>query len=289
MKIVVPATSSNLGCGFDSVGMAVNLYLEVEIIKRSQKWIIHHSLGKGIASDESNLVVKTALSLLPHLPPHELKMTSSIPLERGLGSSASAIVAGIEMACLLGHLSLSPEEKLKIACRLEGHPDNAAPAILGGLVVSSYHNEDLSYCRIHLPTCAIVAYIPNYKISTAMARKILPAQLPYPDAVRASSIANVMLCALSTGNLNTAGKMMELDMFHETYREPLFPDLAKVRTLAKNYGAYATYLSGAGSTILILIENGKEERLMQALNDQKEHDTQIVKLELDGLGTRVES
>ena len=288
IRIVVPATTSNFGCGFDSVGMAVNLHLVVEIVKRSEKWHIQHNLGKEIPSDMSNLVVQTALKIVPHLDSHELKMNLGIPLERGLGSSASAIVAGIELASVLGSLSMTPEEKLEIACSLEGHPDNVVPAILGGLTISSFSDKGLSYCKVNFPKCAIVAYMPNYKISTAEARKILPAQMSFTDAVRASSIANVMVSALSIGDMVTAGKMMELDMFHERFREKLFPDLTRIRPIARKHGAYATFLSGAGSTILVFIENGKEDRLICALNDEKESDTQIMRLEQDVTGTRVE-
>ena len=288
MKIIVPATSANLGCGFDSVAIAVNLYLEVEVKQKSKKWFIEHHFGEEVPSDESNLMVQTALGVAPHLTPYTLKVTSTIPLARGLGSSSSAIVAGIELACLLANLPLTVDEKLNIACGLEGTPDNSVAAILGGMIVATFGEEGLTYCKLNLPDCALVAYIPGYKILTAESRRILPAVLPYAEAVRASSIANVMLCALSSGDIITAGKMMERDLFHEKYRESLFPELARVRPVAKKCGAYATCLSGAGSTIFILIEKGKEDRLISVLNEEKEQDTQIVKLEQDIMGTRVE-
>ena len=285
MKIIVPASSSNLGCGFDSVGLAVNLYLEVEVVQESEKWLVHHHLGEEIPHNEDNLIVQTALKVTPHLKPHTLKIRSTIPLARGLGSSSSAIVAGIELACQLGNRALSLDEKALIACRLEGHPDNVVPAILGGLVVSSYVQESLTYCKLHLPPCAIIAFIPNYKVFTVEARKALPDTLSFGDAVRASSIANVMLSALSNGDMRMAGQMMEQDLIHEPYRAGLIPDLAKIRSIARSYGAYTTYISGAGSSIISFIENGKEDRLMGVL--QHERDACMVKLEPDLVGVRV--
>ena len=285
MKIVVPASSSNLGCGFDSVGLAVNLYLEVEVVKESEKWLVDHHFGEEIPDNEDNLIVQTALKVAPFIKPHTLKINSTIPLARGLGSSSSAIVAGIELACHLGNRSLSLDEKALIACRLEGHPDNVVPAILGGLVVSSYVQESLSYCKLHLPPCAIIAFIPDYKVFTAEARKALPNTLSFGDAVHASSISNVMLSALSNGDMRKAGQMMEQDMFHEPYRAWLIPDLEKIRSIARSNGAYATYLSGAGSSIICFIENGKEDRLMGVL--QYERDARVLRLTPDLVGVRV--
>jgi len=278
MKIKVPATSANLGCGFDSVGFAVNLYLELDILEPSNNWEMVHDLGADIPNDETNLVIATALRIAPELAPHKIRMTSNIPLERGLGSSSSALVAGIELACAIGGMNLSTQVKLQLACSMEGHPDNVAPAILGGLVVSTYAEGNLAYVRADVPNVSLVAYVPNHKMPTTAMRKLLPQELPYKEAVIASSVSNVMIAALMKGNMSRAGNMMEQDRFHEKYRTRLVPELEAVRETARRFGGYATYLSGAGSTIMCITPPERADDLAHALLNKK--DAEVLKLSI---------
>ena len=284
MKIRVPASSSNLGCGFDSVGFAVNLYLELEILESSDSWEIAHSLGSDIPQDHTNLVIFTALKIAPDLTPHKIRMTSNIPLERGLGSSSSALVAGIELACAIGGMNLSTQVKLQLACSMEGHPDNVAPAILGGLVVSTYCEGILEYVKLDMPNVGIVACVPEYKMSTIAMRKVLPQELPYKEAVWASSICNVMVTSLIKGDMAKAGRMIEQDRFHEKYRSRLVPELIQLREIAHKYGAYATYLSGAGSTIITLAPVEKTDELIEVFS--KNSDAEVLKLSLELRGSQ---
>ncbi|MDR0559262.1 MAG: homoserine kinase [Prevotellaceae bacterium] len=286
MKITVPATSANLGCGFDSVGIALELYLELEVLEKCEKWHIYHELDDEIPCDETNLIIQTALGLFPDMQPHKIKMTSRIPLERGLGSSSSAIVAGIELACALGK-NMSREEKLLYACQIEGHPDNVAPAILGGLVVGAYNGTELVYTKLDFPNCEIVAYIPDYKVSTTDARKVLPDTFSRRDAVLASAIGNVMVASLARGDIQLAGKMMEMDLFHEKYRSELIPELPHVRAIAKQHGAYATYLSGAGSTILTFAPNDTATELARIFRTYD--GVTVMNLKIDSTGARIKT
>ena len=155
MKIRIPATSANLGPGFDSCGIALSLYLFIEVLEPSDQWEIIHDLGNDIPSDATNLMITTALALAPDLAPHKIKMESDVPLARGLGSSSSVIVAGIELANRLGNLNLSQKEKIEIATKIEGHPDNVAPAICGDFVVACYFSEKktdkVSYVKHYFP------------------------------------------------------------------------------------------------------------------------------------------
>jgi len=279
MRIRVPATSSNLGCGFDSVGFAVNLYLELEVLESSDQWEITHSLGADIPQDHTNLVISTALKIAPELTPHKIRMTSNIPLERGLGSSSSALVSGIELACAIGGMNLSTQVKLQLACSLEGHPDNVAPAILGGLVVSTYCEGILEFVKMDMPDVGIVAYVPDYKMSTVAMRKVLPQELPFKEAVWASSISNVMIASFIKGDMAKAGRMIEQDRFHERYRAKLVPELLQLRELAHKHGAYATYLSGSGSVIISLTPLKKTDELIEAFS--KVSDAQVLKLSLE--------
>ncbi|MDR0299431.1 MAG: homoserine kinase [Streptococcaceae bacterium] len=284
-KIIVPASSANLGCGFDSLGLAVNLYLTVEIGEVTDTWQITHELGETIAKDENNLIVATALKLVPKLLPHKLAMTSDIPLEHGLGSSSSAIVAGIELANFLGNLQLTTDDKLQLACEIEGHPDNVSPAILGGLVVASFDNKTLTYQTLPTPDCSLIAVIPDYNVSTQKARAALPDSYRRAEAVLASSRANILVAALANHNLQLAGQLMERDLFHENFRKSLIPDLEKIRVIAQQHKAYGTYLSGAGSTVMILTRSEKAYELLSVL---AENYSDVRLLTVDTHGVRLE-
>ena len=287
MKIIVPATSANVGPGFDSVGVAVTKYLEIQVCEEREEWMIEHQLGKWIPRDERNLLLKIALQIAPDLQPRRLKMVSDIPLARGLGSSSSVIVAGIELANQLGNLKLSKHEKLQLATKIEGHPDNVAPAIYGNLVIASSVEGQVSAVVAPFPECAFLAYIPNYELRTRDSRGVLPKKLSYKEAVAASSIANVAIAALLTGDMVKAGQAIESDLFHERYRQELVREFATIKKVAKRNGAYATYLSGAGPTVMVLTDPDKMPKIKAELEKQpfkgKLHDLQV-----DTQGVRVE-
>ncbi|WP_454385343.1 homoserine kinase [Streptococcus sp. Marseille-Q7087] len=287
MKIIVPATSANVGPGFDSVGVAVTKYLEIQVCEEREEWMIEHQLGKWIPRDERNLLLKIALQIVPDLQPRRLKMVSDIPLARGLGSSSSVIVAGIELANQLGNLKLTDHDKLQLATKIEGHPDNVAPAIYGNLVIASSVEGQVSAVVAPFPECAFLAYIPNYELRTRDSRGVLPKKLSYKEAVAASSIANVAIAALLTGDMVKAGQAIESDLFHERYRQDLVREFATIKKVAKRNGAYATYLSGAGPTVMVLAEPDKMPKIKAELEKQpfkgKLHDLQV-----DTEGVRVE-
>ena len=288
MKIIVPATSANVGPGFDSVGVAVTKYLEIQVCEEREEWMIEHQLGKWIPRDERNLLLKIALQIVPDLQPRRLKMISDIPLARGLGSSSSVIVAGIELANQLGNLKLTDHDKLQLATKIEGHPDNVAPAIYGNFVIASSVEGQVSAVVAPFPECAFLAYIPNYELRTRDSRGVLPKKLSYKEAVAASSIANVAIAALLTGDMVKAGQAIESDLFHERYRQELVREFATIKKVAKRNGAYATYLSGAGPTVMVLADPDKMPKIKAELEKQpfkgKLHDLQV-----DTQGVRVEA
>ena len=287
MKIIVPATSANVGPGFDSVGIAVTRYLTIEVLEPADAWLIEHDLGAGIPTDEKNLLLSTALSIAPAIQPHHIKMTSEVPLARGLGSSSSVIVAGIELANQLANLQLSDDEKLRIATKIEGHPDNVAPAIFGNMVIASYIGEDVQYVTADFPSCDLVAFVPSYQLKTSDSRNVLPKEWSYKEAVAASSVANVAIAALLKGDLLTAGRSIESDHFHERYRQSLVKEFPQVKEVAHAHGAYATYLSGAGPTIMNLLAPEHTAAFVAAL-EKLGLDGQIFQLKIDTFGVRVE-
>lgn len=286
LTISVPATSANLGPGFDSVGLAVNLYLTIELLEATNHWHIEHDLGVEVPSDERNLLLETALQVSSSLQPHKIKMISEIPLARGLGSSSSVIVAGIELANQLGQLNLTGADKLAIATKIEGHPDNVAPAIFGNLVIANSICGKTNHVTAPMPETGLLAFIPDYELKTSDSRQVLPNEFTYHDAVAASAIANVAIAALLTGDMALAGQLMEQDLFHESYRGKLVPEVSKIREISHAKGAYATYLSGAGPTVMIMMPIDKLTTIKSELEAQ-EFSGQLLELAVDTQGIKV--
>lgn len=253
MQIKVPASSANLGPGFDSIGVAISLYLTIDVLEETDHWVVDHDLG-DLPRDEKNMIVASALKIKPDLAPHHLRVKSDIPLAHGLGSSSSAIVGGIELADKLGGMHLAPHEKIELASQLEGHPDNVAPTILGSLVVGCKVNGHFTAVKAPVPPFAMIAYIPAYNLKTSDARAVLPKELSFKDAVQASAVANTAVAALFAQDYEKAGELMEADLFHERYRSKLVPELEIIRNVGHSHGAVATYLSGAGPTVMSLVD-----------------------------------
>lgn len=294
MKIIVPATTANIGLGFDSIGIAVDLYLTLTVVEPSNEWKIEHPFGEVVPSNQENLIIETALAVCPTLQPHHLVCESDIPMTRGLGSSSSAIVAGIELANQLGELNLTPQQKVEWATKLEGHPDNVAPAILGGLVVATYDEEsqEVDYLQKEIQSdIKGIALIPDFELSTKASRQVLPREFVYAQAVQASSRSNVLVAALWQEDWQNVSRIVEKDLFHEPYRKTLIPFLTPVRKLAKEKEAIGTYLSGAGPTVMVLSSKDKATSIVQHLQEQlpSELGNYIIRvLSVDPLGVRVE-
>ena len=294
MKIIVPATTANIGLGFDSIGIAVDLYLTLTVVEPSSEWKIEHPFGEAVPTNEENLIIETALAVCPALQPHYLVCESDIPMTRGLGSSSSAIVAGIELANQLGSLNLTSKQKVDWATKVEGHPDNVAPAILGGLVVATYDEEsqEVDYLQKGIQsTIQGIALIPDFELSTKASRQVLPSEFVYSQAVQASSRSNVLVAALWQEDWENVSRIVEKDLFHEPYRETLIPFLTPVRKLANEKEAIGTYLSGAGPTVMVLSSKDKATSIVQHLQEQLPSELgnyTIRVLNVDSLGVRVE-
>ena len=294
MKIIVPATTANIGLGFDSIGIAVDLYLTLTVVEPSNEWKIEHPFGEAVPSNQENLIIETALAVCPTLQPHHLVCESDIPMTRGLGSSSSAIVAGIELANQLGKLNLTPQQKVEWATKLEGHPDNVAPAILGGLVVATYDEEsqEVDYLQKEIQSdIQGIALIPDFELSTKASRQVLPSEFVYSKAVQASSRSNVLVAALWQEDWENVSRIVEKDLFHEPYRETLISFLTPVRKLAKEKEAIGTYLSGAGPTVMVLSSKDKSTTIVEYLQEHLPSELgnyNIRVLTVDQVGVRVE-
>ncbi|ABO68257.1 MULTISPECIES: homoserine kinase [Geobacillus] len=270
LKIVVPGSTANLGPGFDSVGLAVSRYLTLDVrLARTWSFTPKTAEVSDIPRGTDNLVYKvaneTAKAHGRQLPSCEVDVYSDIPFTRGLGSSAAAVVAGIELADALLELGLTREQKMELATRYEGHPDNVGASLYGGLVIGCYREAGVDV--VHVPELAIelVAIIPAYELETKKARGQLPEQWMRQQAVEASAISNVLVAALLTKNWKLAGRMMAADLFHQPYRKSLVPELERAQALAEEYEAIGAALSGAGPTVLVFAEPGKGEQLERQL------------------------
>lgn len=255
-KIKVPATTANIGAGFDSIGIALSLYLTLTV-ERAEKWTFSllSDYLKDLPTDESNLIYQIARKTadryqVDHLPACHVEVESDIPLARGLGSSSTAIVAGIELANKLVNLNLTDDEKVLLATEFEGQPDNVAPAILGGCVIGHF-DQSVETIRIPIEDLTFVAIVPDYELKTKDARGVLPELLTLAESVKASSVANVTVAALCQQNWPVLGKMVEKDIFHQPYRKKLIPHYQAVQTELKE-DVFGVYLSGAGPTMMAL-------------------------------------
>lgn len=274
LHLKIPASTANLGVGFDSIGMALNkfLYLDVKT-SNDDHWSFNH-MGpnvEGLPTDNSHYIYQIAQKVAHKynvvLPTLEVEMRSEIPLARGLGSSASALVGALYIANYFGDIELSKYELLQLATEFEGHPDNVAPTIYGGLVLGYYNPEtkvtDVSY--IDTPKLDIIITVPSYELRTVDSRNALPDTFSHKKAVQNSAISNTMISALIQHNYVLAGKMMEQDGFHEPYRQDLIPEFQTIKGLAKQYLAYATVISGAGPTVLTMIAPERSGELVREL------------------------
>ncbi len=281
LSLKIPASSANLGLGFDSIGVAVNkfLYIEANISDEFKVSFKDYALSV-LPSDETNLVFTTARDIAKNygkkLPALHIEMQSEIPLSHGLGSSSSAIVAGIEIADYFLELNLSDYDKVLIGCEIEGHPDNIGPCITGGAFVGYYQQGELFYYHLNLDNLGLIVSVPEYEINTEEARDVLPNAYTRSEAVAQNALANVMILALHNKDYKLMGELMMKDSFHEPYRQPLIKEFDDIKDAALSSGALATVISGAGPTVLTLAEEDALDSVLESLQSVKDVHHEIV-------------
>jgi homoserine kinase len=245
----VPASSANLGPGYDAMAAAVSLHLDLEVEETGE-----FSLDPGgleVSTGRDNLVVRAFESLHP-ADDIAFRLRSEIPLARGLGSSAAAIVAGLFAADHLFELALSREEMLVAAAELEGHPDNVAAAIYGGFVVCGAGEGGAPMAARFDPPDGLegIVVIPPEEVSTQLAREVIPAEIPLADAVANVSSAALLVLGLQSADLDLLARGLE-DRIHQPRRRDLYPRSMEIVDSATEMGALGATISGAGPTVLV--------------------------------------
>ncbi|MEW9503027.1 homoserine kinase [Jeotgalibacillus marinus] len=290
-QVKVPATTANLGPGFDSIGLALQVYQSVRVIP-SSTWCIEYEdeTHKELSIGNDNIIMSTIKKVESifnqQSPTASLSVRSNIPLSRGMGSSAAAIVAGIAIAEQLLGLNLSDEQKVKIASDIEGHPDNVSAALVGGLTVSRYDQHELDFIKLPTHNVGILLMVPSHELETSLSRGSLPEVLSHKKATSSSAAANVMLPAILMNDWSTAGKLMEKDGFHEPYRTKWLQSFEDIRHYAKELGAYGCTISGAGPSLVIFCPQESQKNIHKEL--ELSYPNYIcIKTRLDSIGTTV--
>ncbi len=298
IRIRVPGTSANCGPGFDTIGVACTIYNELALTLKKEPELCIEITGEGagnIPCDARNIVWRSIQHILKkaHLENEYkgayIRMNNQVPLSRGLGSSAAAIVAGLKAANVLIGNRYSRRELLQMAVSIEGHPDNVAPAIFGGFTISVMkdgHAECFSFVP-KMPLKLVVA-VPDFPLSTRAARNVLPKEVPLPDAVFNVSRAAMMVAALCKGNPQFLKNAFE-DALHQPYREKLIPGMLDVFQAAKAAGALGASMSGAGPCLIAFTQQ-KEAAVGQAMVEAfAKHDinARYLLLDIDPRGVHI--
>ena len=268
IRVKVPATSANIGSGFDAAGLALGLYNTAEFTP-AETLTITSSDGTSVPTGTDNLVYQSFAYLFEQagepVPAVKIVQTNPIPMARGLGSSSACIVAGLLGANRMLGDRYDEKQLLNFATRLEGHPDNVAPALLGGFVRCLCDGDDVYAVRTGLDKkLCYAAVIPDYPLLTADARAVLPAQVPYRDAVFNLSRAALLQDAFCGGHPELL-PLVTQDRLHQPYRLTRMPGSDTVFAAAEKLGAEAVYLSGAGSTILVVMHRDKADAVCAGL------------------------
>lgn len=288
VRVSVPATSANLGPGFDSIGLCFDLFNVFEFDEIDEGLCFEGF--KEEFCNENNLIFVSMQGLFNkiHFKPKGIKIKlveQNIPIARGLGSSSSCIVAGLIGANALSGYQLSKDEILDIAVDIEGHPDNVAPALLGGLIVAALEDNKPYYSKIEVNKVVnFYALIPDFMLSTDEARKVLPKEISLKDGVYNVSRAALLVAAFAQGKYELL-KIACSDKFHQPYRGKLIENYDDVMNECNKNKALSVYLSGAGPTIMAISEE-KEffKEKMRTWLVQNKMNWDIIELKINNQG-----
>ncbi len=270
IKVRVPATSANLGPGFDTLGLALALYVQVKLEWSTDNIIEFTGEGAREIAErpEYNLAwqaVNRVLQVTGNKSALKMSIHNDIPVGRGLGSSAAAIVAGLVSANQLLGKPLAEEKILALAVEMEGHPDNVVPALKGGLTTAMQYNDQVYYQKVHLPAeMSVVVVVPEFELSTEIARAVLPEQIDLQVTIGNLQRACFLLASLHNGDFSNIQKAMD-DQIYQPLRKQFIPGFDQVLNAAYDHGAIGAALSGAGPSIIAFCRINEQERVAQAM------------------------
>ena len=295
ISVRVPATSANLGPGYDAVGLALSLSMRISLDRAPASRVEVHGLGSDLIPATTDHPAYRAAAFVadfigePDARFH-LVQENTIPPVRGLGGSAAALVGGAVAANdLLGRAMAAPD-LLNLVCELDGHPDNAAPALLGGLVIGTLTPGGVKAVRLEPEGLKVAVAVPDFAVSTTAARRALPERVPHRDAVFNVGRSGLLLGALAAGEYGLLRVAMQ-DRLHQPYRSHLIPGLEDVIEAAQSGGAYGASLSGSGPTVIAFTPEDRSDEVAAAMRDAFEKrgvDTEAWTLDVDLAGARVE-
>ncbi len=296
ITVTVPATTANLGPGFDCIGAALKLYNEFKFTRLEEGGLIIHVNGteaERVQTDESNLLYQAFVKFYQHIeqtpPIVKIEIKLGVPLARGLGSSATAIVGGLVAANQLESATLSQSQVMELAIAMEGHPDNVVPALLGGCRLAATSGAGWEICDVpwHKDVVPVVA-IPNFELSTSEARGVLPTEVSRADAIFNTAHLGLLLRGLETGNGQWLKTALQ-DRLHQPYRKALIPGYDALNIAAVSAGAYGMVISGAGPTLLALadrLHSKAVEAAMLAAWQEEGITAEVRSLSLDTQGAK---
>jgi len=262
-QVRVPASTANLGSGFDVFGMALEIYNTFRLcLTTESQWSVSMSTALTLPTNRDNLVFQAACRLFKEVgfvpPGLHLELDIDVPLSRGLGSSSSAIIGGLVAANAMVGTPFDRHALLDMAIEIEGHPDNVTPALIGGLTLSYQTNNTYRYLNLPCPLdLRIVLAIPDFELGTAQARAILPSKIARRDAIFNSSRTALLVAALYEKRYDWLAAAME-DQLHQPYRAALIPGMTEAIAAGYEANALGVALSGAGPTLIALVQHDTE-------------------------------
>ncbi len=292
MRVSVPATSANLGPGFDTLGLAIRLKNQV-IIKPSK----FHSVSlRGEGSNnpmlkDNNMFIAIFNDFYHNLcqkrRTFRFEFINEIPLSRGLGSSSAVIISAIASAYAIEGIELEKEKILNFALAYESHPDNITPAVMGGFNVAAVENNEVKYINKSIPKeLSSVVVVPNRSISTNLSRKTLPYKYSKEDTIFNVSHSSLLTAAFISENWEML-RVASLDTVHQSYRMKQMPELFEVQKIALKYGALMSTLSGSGSTMFNIVYSRESKKLEDALKKKFPH-FRVFTCPFDNNGVKIE-
>lgn len=294
IQVTVPATSANMGSGYDSIGIALDLYNVIRF-EESDHIDISDVSGADIPTDETNLIYKCAKQVYDicgkELKGLKIEEDCQIPQTRGLGSSSACTVAGLLGANALLDNPLDQQSIIDLAASIEGHPDNSTPVILGGFCVALLEYGKVWSVRVPMNgKVDFITFIPTFELSTEKARGVLPKTIAHHDAVFNLSRAALLAGSLTTGKLENIGVAVG-DCLHQPYRFDLIPNGREIVQAAKGLGALGAFISGAGPSIIAVVDSADKTYLSRARMYCEAHfpDWHPMALHCDEVGARVET